>query len=136
MQCPIWEAGENGVLLDADTRFHRHKLHRLLRISTDLTDKKHNNSVFLSKNGKKAPFLAILSTIEIRTLSLIISLKCAEFLALTPVYGVRGQAGIVVLGEILCLIETGNRYNGAMIFGLLYRPLWFFRYIVQLKLDL
>ena len=44
------------------------------------------------------PFLAILFPIEIRTLSLIISLKCAEFLVLTPVYGVRGQAGIVVLG--------------------------------------
>ena len=33
-------------------------------------------------------------SIEIRTISRIISLKCAEFLALTPVYGVRGQAGI------------------------------------------
>jgi len=38
--------------------------HRLTRIpafaGTGLTDKKHNNSVFLSKNAKKALFLMIL----------------------------------------------------------------------------
>ncbi len=44
------------------------------------------------KKAKKAPFLAALFSIEIRTISPIISLKCAEFLAL---------AGIVVLGSVL-----------------------------------
>jgi|GEM_PF-7113174 len=49
---------------------------------------------------KKVLFWAALFPIEIRTLSRIISLKCADFLALTPVYGVRGQAGNAVLGNV------------------------------------
>ena len=56
--------------------------------------KKHKRD---KKNGQEAPFFGHPFSIEIRTISPIISLKYAEFVVLTPVYGVRGQAGIVVL---------------------------------------
>ena len=59
------------IFLDRiDTVFFRHGLTRihtdssivsnrgLARIYTDLTDKNPNNSVFLNKNAKKAPFFA------------------------------------------------------------------------------
>jgi hypothetical protein len=39
------------------------------------------------KNGKKALFLVILFPIEIGTISPIISLKCADFLALMGIVG-------------------------------------------------
>ena len=79
---PIWKAGEKGVLL-VTKEFKMHK-----------RDK---------KTGKKELFLAALFPIEIRTISPIISIKYADFLVLTPVYGVRGQAGIVGLGFRFCL---------------------------------
>ncbi len=42
------------------------------------------------KTAKKALFWAALFPIEIRTLSPIISLKCADFLVLTPACGCAG----------------------------------------------
>ena len=38
-----------------------HEKAQKAQVDADLTDKNHNNSVFLSKNAKKAPFLVILS---------------------------------------------------------------------------
>jgi len=60
------------------------------------------------KTGKKALFLAVIFPIEIRTISPIISLKCADFLALTPVYGVQGQVGIAGLGIIWLEFAMGK----------------------------
>ena len=64
------------------------------------------------KRAKRHFFGATLYPIEIRTLSRIISLKCADFLVLTPVYGVRGQAGIVVLGSVWMVEGRGGGIGG------------------------
>jgi hypothetical protein len=67
---------------------------RYLTGQADLTDKNHNNSVFLSKNGQKRTFLTAFFHIEIGTLLHIICLKNAEFLVLTGIAGF----GIILLG--------------------------------------
>ncbi len=64
-------------------------------------EKRSKNFLKLAVFGVQVAAFLIEILLKSKLYRRIISLKCADFLALTPVYGVRGQAGIAVLGSVI-----------------------------------